>query len=91
MTKQLNSKAIFTKKVRGKLKMTQAEFAIALGVSRVAVNNWESGNWKPSDDNMEKMYELLGSHAKRIVEDDRKASEVDKMLEALGIPKATDR
>lgn len=39
--------------------MTQAELADALGVARITVNNWETGNTKPNYSHLAKMANLF--------------------------------
>lgn len=36
------------KELRKRLNMTQEQFAVLLGVTRVSVNKWEAGTVKPS-------------------------------------------
>jgi putative transcriptional regulator len=41
--------------IRARLKMTQGTFALALGVSRRTVENWEQGLRRPSTENEAKI------------------------------------
>lgn len=46
------------KEIRGKLLMTQQQFADAIGVTRCMVTLWESGKFKPTPKNVKKILEL---------------------------------
>ena len=45
---------------RKSLKMTQAQLADAVGMSRTVLSNLENGTFKPSVDQMEALAEVLG-------------------------------
>lgn len=47
------------KEAREKAGMSQAELAKLLGVSRQAVNNYETGDRKPADENKKKLADIL--------------------------------
>jgi transcriptional regulator with XRE-family HTH domain len=40
--------------------ITVTQAAVALGVSRTTINNWETGKKKPTADNIVKMSEVYG-------------------------------
>lgn len=46
------------KEIRGKLLLTQQQFADAVGVTRVMVVLWENGKYKPTPKNVKKILEL---------------------------------
>lgn len=48
------------RKLREKKNMTQTELAEILGVSRQAVNNYETGDAKPGDELRVKLCQILG-------------------------------
>lgn len=57
------SKSVVGERIRNlriKKGLTQAELAEKLGVSRQAVNNYETGDAKPGDDLKKNMSEILG-------------------------------
>ncbi len=54
--------------LRKRAGMTQAEFATAIGVSRITVVRFESGRAQPSQEQEEKMRQLAGCSQEELVE-----------------------
>ena len=48
------------RKLRLKKGLTQVEVAMAVGVSAMAYRNWEMGANKPTEENLEKLKQVLG-------------------------------
>jgi DNA-binding XRE family transcriptional regulator len=46
---EINNPAEFIKETRSTLELTQAEMAVAMGVSLQTINYWENGHRKPSN------------------------------------------
>jgi len=57
---------ISVKDIRQKLAMTQEEFAAYLGVDRITVNRWETGDFKPSALATEKLLSALALSQKEL-------------------------
>jgi putative transcriptional regulator len=51
--------AIDLKKIRKELKLTQAQFAEEIGVSRITENRWENNQTKPSKLALKEILRLL--------------------------------
>lgn len=53
---------------RKELKMTQSDLAKAVGVNRVTVTGWESGDYKPGGENLQMLSAALKCHPKWLVD-----------------------
>ena len=60
---------------RKSLKMTQAQLADAVGMSRTVLSNLENGTFKPSVDQMEALAEVLGFEVTEMFLEEEKSPE----------------
>ena len=58
------------KKIREVAKMTQAELAEKIGVSRQSIVRYENGNCEPRASELSKMAEVLGCSVDELLRDD---------------------
>ena len=56
------SYATSIKKLRGKMLLTQSEFAEVIGVRFVTVNRWENGSFEPTMKTKRKLNELFNKY-----------------------------
>lgn len=56
------SYATSIKKLRGKMFLTQSEFAEVIGVRFVTVNRWENGSFEPTMKTKRKLNELFNKY-----------------------------